>query len=168
MSELFRLSVLFKGVEQAADWKHESIRIARVDSHRAFLALQEVPSLAPHNVLVYYWYALDAGEDSFHEIDRVADFWVGRREARTVSLSVALAVEEEADAEWCCTIYAADLDGFLANLSYHLQIAKKRRLPTLTCIHPIEFEAAYRQIAWLKRGGHRMRLALFEKRLISQ
>jgi len=168
MSERFRMSVLWKGVSEARAWKHESVPIRKIDSDRTFDALREAVDLLPGNVVVYYWYALDATQENLREIGKVADFWEGRREGRTVSISVGLAAEEGDERLWSCTIYAIDLDAFLSNLSHHLQLAKKLKLPGLMCIHQLAFEAAYKQVAWLKRGGHRMRLGLFEKQLFSR
>jgi hypothetical protein len=161
------MSVLWKGVSEAKAWKHESLPIKKIDSDRAFDALQETTGLLPENVVVYYWYALDATRDNLREIDKAADFWTGRRGDQTVSLSVGLTAEEGDERVWSCTIYATDLDAFLSNLSHHLQLAKKLKLPGLMCIHQVAFEAAYKQVAWLRRGGHRMRLGLFEKPLVN-
>jgi ribosomal protein S18 acetylase RimI-like enzyme len=168
MSEVLRLSVLWKGVAEAADWKHETLQIRKADADHAFESVQETPDLLPKNVVVHHWYAFDATPESFREMGKVVDFWVGRRDRRAVSLSLGLAVGEGDEGEWCCTIYATDLQGFLSNLSYHLRMATKRGLPALMCIHQVEFEAAYKQVAWLKRGGHRMRLGLFEEQLASR
>jgi len=160
------MSVLWKDVSEAKAWKHESLPIKKIDSDRAFDALQETTGLLPENVVVYYWYALDATRDNLREIDKAADFWTGRRGDQTVSLSVGLTAEEGDERVWSCCIYATDLDAFLSNLSHHLQLARKLKLPVLMCIHQVTFEAAYKQVAWLKRGGHRMRLGLFEKQLL--
>lgn len=166
MSERFRMSVLWKGVSEARAWKYDSVPIRKIDADRAFDALRETAGLLPGNVVVYYWYALDATQDNLRDIDKVADFWLGQHEGRTVSLSIGLAAAEGDEGVWSCTIYATDLDAFLSNLSHHLELARKLNIPVLMCIHPVAFEAAYKQAAWLKRGGHRMRLGLFEKLLV--
>jgi N-acetylglutamate synthase-like GNAT family acetyltransferase len=167
MSEVLRMSALWRGVSDAGDWKHHSVPIRKVDADTAFDVVEETPGLLLQNVAVYHWYAVDATRESFAEIDQIGDFWVGHQEGQSRSLSIGLAAAEGDERVWSCTTYAREVDAFLCHLSHHLALARKRKIPVLVSIHPTLLDAAYKQVTWLRRAGHRIRLGLFEKVLTS-
>jgi len=143
----------------------ESSEFHRATPEKVFTLLSNLPGLVPRNLLFYNWYALDLTRANLVALDKTVTFWIGTRDAKTVSLCLGLRTTGPRGSEWCCTIYAQDRSAFVSTLRFQIRIMKKNRLSDLLCIHPPKFHSAIPQIPQLQKRTYLLKFGLFERNL---
>jgi ribosomal protein S18 acetylase RimI-like enzyme len=120
--------------------------------------------LLPHDVVIYDWKALDASREGLEKIGALARFWTQTIGRDIVSFSLGFAREDQAEPQWCFTIYAMDDTSFLDQLSYHLRMASDTGCKTLFMTYQTSFTEAFYSLDWVRPiEDEEMALTLLER-----
>jgi N-acetylglutamate synthase-like GNAT family acetyltransferase len=123
--------------------------------------LKAKPRIIPHGILIYEWKALSNTCANLEEIGQTHAFQVAIKDNEIDSLSFGLI----RDSWWNTTIYAVTSQGFLAQLSYNLDLAHENHADSLTCIYQRKYEKIMANTDLKSEEIQRMDLILLEKRI---
>jgi len=132
---------------------------------RVFKLLGTCKGIVPLGILVHDWRALDFTLQNLKEIGKTHKFYIAEKKQKVDSLSIGRARRGEAEVWSSFTIYAADTDGFLSQLSYDAAVASEHGSSPIACTFETKFERALDKVDLGYKEQDRMHLILFEKQI---
>jgi len=143
-------------------------QIKKASPERVYRLLKNSPSFIPYKALIYDWKALDVSLQNLEEIGKNHEFNVALRKRKLDSLSFGYPRPEPVRVWWGFTVYAADSDGFMSQLSRNATIASERGLSSVICIFETKFEKTLKKVDWGTKEQWRTHLVLLERQLHTQ
>jgi hypothetical protein len=130
---------------------------------KIFELTQETHELNSDGVLIYDWKALDSTLEGFKQVGQSHEFHKSLRKGKLDAFSFGRLRSESKEAMWGFTIYANQIDGFLAHLSRQITLGARNPQKGIMCIHETKFEKALHDVEWESKEHWNMRLVLVEK-----
>ncbi|MHA2133162.1 MAG: N-acetyltransferase family protein [Candidatus Thorarchaeota archaeon] len=160
-----KFSVFWKAFQGSIQWRNTSTSMEPREPEEVYELVSEMPDIIPNGHLICHWDILDAKKEAIEKFGGIAEYWIGFRSEKMVSLSLGFIRAERFGPEWCATIYAQDVEAYLSSLSHHLGFAVEKQASSLMSIQQVEFKDSYRRLDWLAEINHEITLVLFEMSL---
>ena len=165
MHEVLVMKNLWYGPVSQISWRYSNIELKKVTGSDSYYLLQSNPNLIPDEILIYFWYAIDANLSGLKEVGEIITIWAGRRKNRVESLTFGQTRETQEGPELAVTIYADNKESFLATISGILDVCVSHKIESLMLQYNPAFETFVEDIEWLKSPQHEIALALYERTL---
>jgi GNAT superfamily N-acetyltransferase len=124
-------------------------------------------SLAPHNILVYDWKAVDGTLRGFVEVAKDHSFYVSKSRGKLTAFSFGHSRRDSDHEQWSFTVYASDQDSFFRHFHFHINKALDAGLTGAVCMCQTQFESTLKERETLPKYRWKMRLILFERQMTS-
>jgi N-acetylglutamate synthase-like GNAT family acetyltransferase len=172
--KLAKMAGFSKMVEMAVFWHLNPEQLPSIKSYptieksnptRVYSLLRANSTIVPDGVLFYDWKASDVSLPNLEEIGKTHEFDIALRRKKLDSLSFGYPRPQPEQTWWSFTIYAADSDGFLSQLSHNLKRTSELGFKPIVCTFETRFEKELKEVPWISKEHWRTRLVLLEKQM---